>query len=135
MTAVGGPRVVLSEDDVRTFVAAQLAELDVAGRSVCILVPDATRSCPLPLLLGAVYGALSGRASRVTTLVALGTHAPMSDAQLGAMLGYPAGGVQAVYPGMTVLNHEWWKPETFVSVGTIPAGRIGELSGGLLHTA
>lgn len=135
MTAVGGPRVVLSEDDVRTFVAAQLAELDVAGRSVCILVPDATRSCPLPLLLGAVHGALSGRASRITTLVALGTHAPMSDAQLGAMLGYPAGGVQAVYPGMTVLNHEWWKPETFVSVGTIPAGRIGELSGGLLHTA
>jgi len=35
-------------------------------------------------------------------------------------------------PGMTVVNHEWWKPSTFVSVGTIGAGRVAELSGGLL---
>ena len=31
---------------------------------------------------------------------------------------------------MTVLNHEWWKPETFADLGTIPAARIAELSEG-----
>jgi nickel-dependent lactate racemase len=33
---------------------------------------------------------------------------------------------------MTVINHEWDKPETFVTLGTISAERVSELSGGLL---
>ena len=56
-----------------------------------MLVPDGTRSCPLPLLLSAVHGALHGRVSRLTVLVALGTHAAMSEEALAAHLGYPAG--------------------------------------------
>ena len=51
----------------------------LAGRSVCVLVPDGTRSCPLPLLVSAIHDALHGRVSRLTVLVALGTHAAMSD--------------------------------------------------------
>ena len=33
----------------------QLAATDVDGKSVCIIVPDGTRTCPLPLLVGAVH--------------------------------------------------------------------------------
>jgi len=131
---IGAPGVVLSSEQVRGFVAAQLAKVDLDGRTVCVLVPDATRSCPLPLLMGAVHGALAGRARRVTTLVALGTHAAMSEEHLATLLGYPAGDSESVYPGMTILNHEWWKPETFVTLGTISADRIAELSGYRLHT-
>ena len=40
------------------------------------------RSCPLPLLLTAVHEALAGRVTRLTALVALGTHAPMDEAHL-----------------------------------------------------
>ncbi|WP_106401512.1 lactate racemase domain-containing protein [Actinocorallia populi] len=121
---IGEAGTVLAEDRVREFVAARLAAEDLDGRSVCLVVPDATRSCPLPLLLRAVHGALYGRVSRMTVLVALGTHAPMSEAELAAHV--PA------LPGMTVLNHAWWEPSTFVSLGTISAGRVAELSGGLL---
>jgi nickel-dependent lactate racemase len=131
---IGSAGGVLSAGQVREFVADQLAGVDLDGRSVCVLVPDGTRSCPLPLLMRAVHGALAGRARSVTALVALGTHAPMSEAHLADLLGYPAGDAESVYPGMTVLNHEWWKPEALVSVGTIPAGRIAELSGDRLHT-
>jgi nickel-dependent lactate racemase len=109
--------------------------VDLDGRSVCVVVPDATRSCPLPLLLSAVHGALAGRVSRMTALVALGTHAPMGEAQLARHLGAPAGGIADRYPGLTVLNHEWDDPATFVSVGTIPAARVAELSGGRLAEA
>jgi lactate racemase len=35
-----------------------------------------------------------------------------------------------VYPGTAVRNHEWWKPETFANLGTIPSARIEELSEG-----
>ncbi|NUU25603.1 MAG: DUF2088 domain-containing protein [Streptomycetaceae bacterium] len=122
---VGGPQTVLTEDEVRAFVTEQLAAEDLDGRSVCLLVPDATRSCPLPLLLSAVHEALHGRVSRLTALVALGTHAPMGEAELAAHTQAP--------PGMTVLNHAWWEPSAFASVGVIGAERVGELSGGLLR--
>ena len=59
---IGGPGDVLSDDEVRTFVHDQLDAADLDGRSVCVLVPDTTRTCPLPVLLSAVHGALHGRA-------------------------------------------------------------------------
>ncbi|MFC7532378.1 lactate racemase domain-containing protein [Actinoplanes sp. GCM10030250] len=122
---IGGPDGVLDAARVREFVVRSLAGEDLDGRSVCVIVPDATRTCPLPLLLSAVQDALHGRATRVTVLVALGTHAEMSQAHLDVHLGGP-------YPGFTVLNHVWWKPETFVSLGEIDADRVAELSEGRL---
>ena len=129
---IGGPDQVLSDAEVAAFVAEQLAAQDLDGQSVCILIPDATRSCPLPLLLSSVHAALTGRVARMTALVALGTHAPMTEAQLAHHLGHPAGDAAARYPGMEIRNHEWADPETFVSLGVIPASRVAELSEGRL---
>jgi len=119
---IGGTDRVLTDREVADFVAEQLAGLDADGRSVCVLVPDATRVCPLPLLIGAVHRALHGRVSRLTVLVALGTHGAMSDRALASHVG--------AYPGVEVRNHEWWKPETFANLGTIASARIEELSDG-----
>ncbi len=130
---IGGPDAILDDAAVREFVVRSLAGADLDGRSVCVIVPDGTRSCPLPLLLSAVHEALSGRATAVTVLVALGTHAAMDDAQLAAHLGYPDGDPAARYPGFAVLNHEWWHPQTFVTLGTIDAARVTELSEGRLR--
>jgi lactate racemase len=127
---IGGADRILTEREVRAFVAEQLAGIDADGRSVCVLVPDGTRSCPLPLLVGAVHRALHGRVSRLTVLVALGTHGAMSEDALAAHLGYAGRNLGDVYPGTTVRNHEWWKPETFAHLGTIPSARIEELSEG-----
>ncbi len=130
---LGGAGQRLSEREVAAFVRDQLAAVDLDGRSICLVIPDGTRSCPLPLLLTAVHGALAGRVSRMTALVALGTHAAMEGTQLWTHLGAPDGDLAATYPGMDVRNHEWWDPQTFVSVGRIPAQRIAELSGGRLR--
>jgi nickel-dependent lactate racemase len=127
---LGGADRVLTEDEVERFVAEQLAGLDADRRSVCVLVPDATRAFPLPLLVRAVHRALHGRVSRLTVLVALGTHAAMSDDALAAHLGYAGRNLSEVYPGTEVRNHEWWRPETFAHLGTVPAARIEELSEG-----
>jgi nickel-dependent lactate racemase len=129
MTEVlGDADTVLDDAAVRAFVIDSLARADLDGRSVCVIVPDGTRSCPLPLLLAAVHEALDGRATGVTVLVALGTHAAMSDEQLRAHLGGP-------YPGFTVRNHEWWDPEALVSLGRIDAERVAELSEGRLRSS
>jgi hypothetical protein len=60
MTAtLGGADGVVADDAVIAFVEEQFAALDLDGRSLCLVIPDATRRCPLPLLLGAI-----GRAVR-----------------------------------------------------------------------
>jgi nickel-dependent lactate racemase len=130
---VGDAATVLDENQVTGFVREQLADHPFDGRSVCVLVPDATRTCPLPLLIRAVHSALHGRVSRLTVLVALGTHAAMGEEALARHLGYAPGRLAETYPGTTVVNHEWWRPETFADLGTIPAARIAELSEGRMR--
>ncbi|MDQ1727280.1 MAG: lactate racemase [Frankiaceae bacterium] len=129
---LGGPGEVLHADGVRGFIAEQLEGTALDGRSVCILVPDGSRSCPLPLLLGAVTEALRGRASAVTVLIALGTHPPMPEAALARHLGYSPGAADAVYPGVRILQHEWADPATFATVGELSAADLHEASGGRL---
>lgn len=129
---IGGADQILSEAQLQAFVGAQLTGQDLDGASVCLIVPDATRSCPLPELLKAVYQALVGRVSRLTVLIALGTHAPMNEERLARHLGYTPGALDQTYPGLRVLNHEWAEPKSFLSLGSIPATRVAELSEGRL---
>ena len=52
---LGAPVGTVTPEQVRGFVHEQLAATDVDGRSVLVLVPDDTRTCPLPLLWSAVH--------------------------------------------------------------------------------
>lgn len=132
MAMTGGVGQQLVDDDVRAFVIDSLSAADLDGKSVCLVVPDGTRTCPLPLLLGAVQRALAGRARQVTVLIALGTHQGMGEEQLARHLGYRPGAAQDTYPGWTIVNHESWLPETFTDLGTIGADRMAELTGGMM---
>src|SRR6476620_7161851 len=96
---LGGTEGVLAPEAVAAFIEEQLGGVDLDGKSVCIVVPDGTRTCPLPLLVGAVHRALHRRVSRMTTLIALGKHQPMSTAALAARLGSAEGAREAPYPG------------------------------------
>lgn len=85
--------------------------------------------------MSAIHAELHRRVSRLTVLVALGTHAAMTEQELGEHLGYAAGALADRYPSMTVLNHAWWDPSAVVELGTISTRRIAELSGGMLNHA
>ena len=89
-----------------------------------MVIPDATRQCPLPLLLQAIEEGVGGRASACVAVVALGTHAPMSDAAIAALVG-PA--------SIPTCNHAWWDDDTFAHVGTLPGELVRELSGDRIH--
>ncbi|MGW0231810.1 lactate racemase domain-containing protein [Actinopolymorpha singaporensis] len=124
------PGTTVPAEQAAAFVAERLAGVPLEGRSLCVVVPDSTRSCPLPLLLGAVHEAVHGRVSRLTVLVALGTHPAMPEEALAAHLGYGPGELERTYPGTTVVNHEWWTPEALVSLGDIPAAEVAEVTEG-----
>jgi lactate racemase len=129
---IGGVGEHLPAGDVKTFVESALARADLVDMRVCLVVPDGTRSCPLPSLLQAAYGALAGRAKQVTVVIALGTHQGMSEEHLARHLGYLPGASDETYRGWIIRNHESWLPETFVTLGTIGAERLAELTSGLM---
>jgi lactate racemase len=121
---IGGVTGVLEDAAIRAFIRTQMNALDLDGRSLCLVIPDATRSCPLPLLLSAVDEAVNARVSSCTAVVALGTHAPMSPEAMRAMTG------DLTFP---VLNHAWWDDQTYASVGGLAAEKVVKLSEGLLE--
>jgi nickel-dependent lactate racemase len=121
----------LTPDDVRRLVAQGTADLPLDGRRVLVLIPDGTRTMPMPLMFEVLTEIVGPRVAALDFLVALGTHQPMSDEQLGRLIGRP---VAAGRSGRNrIFNHRWDLPGTFVTLGVIPAREIAELSGGLLR--
>ncbi len=120
----------LSEAETKDLMTEALEQADLTGKRVLVLVPDGTRTAPTPMMFRLFQDILAGRVAALDYLVALGTHQPMSDAALSQLVGQPVVGGKV---GDThIFNHRWDQPETFVTLGTIPATRIEEISKGLL---
>ena len=75
-----------SDDEVAAAVCAGLAPIAVDGRRVLLIVPDGTRTVPLPLLFRCIHAALAPRVAALDVLIALGTHQPMTPAQINRLL-------------------------------------------------
>ncbi len=134
VAAIGSAQGYLPADEVAAFVREQLGRIDVDGKRVVLILPDDTRSCPLPVLLPLIYQALEPRVSSLTALIALGTHAAMTPDAINAF--FAAGeDVKALYPRMDFVNHEWWKPETFAHLGDVTPEQLKEISEGRLDYA
>lgn len=132
MTRVGRASGRVSIEELRTLLGSGLGAEDLDDKRVCLVIPDGTRHCPVPRLLDAVLGALAGRPSHIEAIVALGTHAPMGDDALATLVGSAPGRIAERHPGLTVRNHAWDDPDTYVTLGTITAERVHELSAGHL---
>ncbi|MGO9857664.1 MAG: lactate racemase domain-containing protein [Acidimicrobiales bacterium] len=124
IATIGGREGDLEVPEVRRFIQSRLAEIELDGRSVCLVIPDATRTCPLPLILSAVAAAVETRVRSCTAVVALGTHAPMTEEAINAMVGRA---------DFSAVNHEWWVDTTFAGVGRLGEDTVSELSNGMLR--
>ena len=110
--------------------ARGLARIPVDGERVLVLIPDGTRTMPMPLAFDALEDGLGPRVATLDFLVALGTHLPMSDAQLGALVGREV--VDGRAGAHRIFNHQWDDPATFTTLGTLSASEVETLSGGRL---
>ncbi len=119
---------ILTDEQVRTAFHEGLAGR-FAGRRVLVLIPDATRSVPLPQVFRHVTAAMRDAAS-LTFVSALGTHAPLSDEELLSLVGASDTGLPA---GVSIRNHEWYDPDTLVSIGTLSRSTIRRLAGERWH--
>jgi nickel-dependent lactate racemase len=120
----------VTEGEVRSVTADGLASLSLNSLRVLVLIPDGTRTMPMPLMFEILERQLGPQVTALDFLVALGTHAPMSDAELSTHLGRK---VSNGHIGRgRIFNHRWDDPSAFATLGTIPAREISELTGGLL---
>jgi nickel-dependent lactate racemase len=121
----------LTNDQVVRLVADGLARFPVDGKRVLVVIPDGTRTMPMPLVFQAFTEHLGPRVRELDYLVALGTHSPLSDTQLTRLVGHAVEGGRA--GRSRIINHRWDDPAALVELGVIPAREIAELTGGLFN--
>ena len=122
---------VLSEAAVRAALKRGL-EGRFSGQRVLVLIPDHTRSVPLPQLFEAVVEALDDAAA-IQFMVALGTHPPLPEERLLSLVGISAEARAGRYRHVGIVNHAWGDPGSMVSLGELPQARIKEIAGERWH--
>jgi len=120
----------LQESEIQQIVSASAEQLAPDGKSILVIIPDATRTCPIGMIARHLHEALAGRAKRFDFLIALGTHPPMSQPQIDRLLDVEPGRRGQVLPGSEVFNHHWDDPQALATVGTLSADRVAEITGG-----
>ena len=124
---------VLSELEIRELTVEALSRAGLDGKRVLIIIPDGTRTAPLPLMFRLFHECLGDTVAALDYLIALGTHQPMSEEAINRLVGVTPEQRAGQYARIRIFNHRWDLPETFVTVGKIDAGEIEEISGGLMH--
>lgn len=124
---------VLSAAEVRAFVHDAFADTAVDGKRVLFIIPDQTRSMPMPLMFRALYEAVHARAAKMDYLIALGTHPPMTDEMIQHLLGVSAEELSGKYGDINVYNHEWQNPDALATLGVISAEEIEAISQGRMR--
>lgn len=125
----------LSEAEIEQIVVQGLASIPLERQRVLVLIPDHTRSMPLPLFFRLLTRHLLPRVQALNFLVALGTHPAMSETSIQDMLGITLEERWGAYREVGLYNHAWDDPAALVSLDTISADEISALSGGMLHQA
>jgi nickel-dependent lactate racemase len=121
----------LQNDEIRGVVRQALATLPLDGKRLLVIIPDSTRTMPMPKMFDMIEAESGPRLAALDYLVALGTHRPMTDEQLGQLVGRPV--VKGRIGRTRIFNHMWSDPGIFRRIGTIPAAEILGLSNGLLE--
>jgi nickel-dependent lactate racemase len=132
MIGIGTPTNTLSDADVQRLLAEALDRLPLDGRRLLVIIPDSTRTAPIPLMFRLLYERLGERVARLDYLIALGTHPPMPEAAIEQLVGVGAAERAARYPNSQIYNHQWDNPDALLTIGTIGAREAAELTGGLL---
>lgn len=121
---------LLSEAQIRA--ALKPLHSRFRGQKVLVLIPDHTRTLPLPQLFRMLVEILND-AGRLDFMVALGTHPPLDEGQLLKLVGLTTEERQTAYRHLGLHNHVWQDPEALATVGAVPQARVKEIAGKHWH--
>jgi nickel-dependent lactate racemase len=129
----GSPDKFLTEPEVRELMTEAMAQARLDGKRVIVIIPDGTRTAPIPLMFRLFHELLGSRAAQLDFLIALGTHQPMSEDAINKHVGVTAEERATRYAGINIFNHRWDKPDQMVELGEISEGEIERITNGLLR--
>jgi nickel-dependent lactate racemase len=122
---------IIPRDSIGDALSKGLAGIPPRSR-ILVLVPDHTRSLPLPMFFREVVACLRGSA-RLDFMVALGTHPPLDRGSLLKLFGITAEERETEFPNIGLLNHAWDDPSALVTFGFLEQDRIKSIAGKNWH--
>ena len=123
---------LLGDDKVRHVLG--VLEGQFANQRLLVLIPDHTRSLPLPFLFRSLVDVLRD-AKQLDFMVALGTHPPLSDESLHKLVGITAEERTTTFKHVGLLNHTWDTPSALASLGVIEQEEIKQIAGQNWHSS
>lgn len=125
------PSGTLNDDTIRETITHGIAG-HFTGQRVLVLIPDHTRTVPLPLLFPLLVEALRD-ARHVDFMVALGTHLPLDENSLCRLVGITPEQRTTTYRGVGLLNHAWSDPGALATLGTLARDEVQAIAGDVWH--
>jgi len=124
---------LLAHDDIMEVLVRGLGG-KLAGQKVLVLIPDHTRSLPLPELFRMVVEVLHD-VGELNVMVALGTHPGYSEEGLDRLVGLTAEERATTFKHVGLLNHAWDDPAALASLGVLDRDEIKRLAGANWHSS
>ena len=122
---------LLSENQILETLHRGLADR-FRNQRVLVLIPDHTRSLPLPFLFRSIVDALRD-ARQLDFMVALGTHPVLSEESLYKLVGITPEERSTTFKQVGLLNHAWNTPSALVSIGLMDEEEIRQIAGDSWH--
>ncbi|HOQ33060.1 MAG TPA: lactate racemase domain-containing protein [Candidatus Hydrogenedens sp.] len=123
----------LKPEEITQFVYKTCSELNVQGKKVLVIIPDQTRSMPMPLMFRVLTEALSKKTHQLDYIIALGTHPPLTEDMIFKLLGITYEEKHTTYKNINIFNHAWQDKNVLHLLGIISQDKIHEFSNGLLN--
>src|SRR4051794_13319766 len=121
----------LSHEQVLEVIHEACPASEYRGKKVLLIVPDATRTCPLGMLFKGIFAQVGTVTAALDVMIALGTHQPMSEEAICHRLEISLEERHGKYGSVRLFNHEWHNPSALKYIGSISADEIKNESGGL----
>src|SRR5881227_1930539 len=101
---------MLTESQIEQIVADGIASIDVHDKKVLIIVPDRTRTMPMPLFFRLLTKYLLPQVKALDFMIALGTHAGLSEESMLEHMGISTAEKASTYARVGLINHAWNDP-------------------------
>ena len=129
--AISSSKKLLTEDKIQQTLHTGLGG-KFTHQKVLVLIPDHTRSLPLPKLFRNLVEVLHDT-QQLDFMVALGTHPPLNIDQINRLVGVTSGERSTTYKHIGLLNHNWVATDALVNIGSLPKSQIQEIAGDIWH--
>ena len=123
----------LEHDEIYAVLGRGLAGR-LTQQRVLVLIPDHTRSLPLPELFRMVVDLLADT-RQLDFMVALGTHPALSEESLLRLVGISAEERRTTFGHVGLFNHAWDDPAQLTSLGALETDEIKQIAGANWHAS